>query len=310
MANPVKSAPPAEEKQLTMEEAQVAAAVEKVKAEEKAKEKPARPTGGTAPAGVEGEEAVKTVQLLVFTLDKEEYATIITDVREITEITKVTEVPNAPTFIGGIINLRGKVVVVVNLEERFRLVREHLEIKPEHIIIIEIGEATFGVIVDEVTEVLRIPEANIKEAPEIISSKIRADYLSGVGLVEERLILLLDFKKVLSEKELADLSKLAEFQQKKIVKPPEEKEKKVDIEKKIKELAAKKKVTKKGGKVAAEPEEKPVEKEEVEEEPEETETEEPTTPAGGPAEPAEEEEKKEETPAEPEPGAEEEETEA
>lgn len=233
---------------------------------------------------VEGlKEAVKTVQLLVFALDKEEYATIITDVREITEITEITEVPNAPTFIEGIINLRGKVVVVVNLEERFRLVRDHPEIKPKHIIIVEIGEATFGVIVDEVTEVLRILETNIKEAPGIISSKIQADFLSGIGLVEERLVLLLDFKKVLSEKELAELGQLAEFQQKKIVKPPEEEEKKVDvgkrIEEKVAELAAKKKAESAERSRSAEgtepsrstEEEKPAE--EKPEEPEEEETE-------------------------------------
>lgn len=190
----------------------------------------------------EGEEAVKTVQLLVFSLDKEEYATIITDVREITEITQITTIPNAPTFISGIINLRGKVVVVVNLEERFRLDREHKDIEAKHIIIFEIGEATFGVIVDEVTEVLRIPEGNIKPAPDIISTKIKADYLSGVGLIEERLLLLLDFKKVLSEQELAELSQLAEFHQKTVVKPVKEEKADVGkkIEEKVKELAEKK----------------------------------------------------------------------
>lgn len=183
------------------------------------------------------QEKVLTIQLLIFTLDQAEYGTNITDIKEITPLGKVTAIPSAPSFIAGIINLRGKIVIVVNLEERFRLVRESTE-KPKHIIITEIGEVSFGVIVDEVTGVLRLAQENIKEPPEIIAAKIQVDYLSGVGLLEDRLILLLDLKKVLSESELADLANLAEFHQQRVAKPSQE-EKKVDVGAKIEELAKK-----------------------------------------------------------------------
>lgn len=155
------------------------------------------------------EEGMKTPeklrQFVVFALGGEEYGVNIQDVREIVKTGEITMVPNAPEFIRGIINLRGKIVVVIDLEKRFLLQREE-EYTGKHIIIAEIGESTYGMMVDEVTEVLRMPEKDIKPAPPIITKKINVDYLMGVGSVEERLLILLDLVKVLSEEELIELS--------------------------------------------------------------------------------------------------------
>lgn len=153
------------------------------------------------------EEAKELVQLVVFELDQEEYAVDIAQIREILRMPEVTPIPNSPNFIEGIINVRGKIVVVMDMEERFNLERESQK-KSLHVLLTEIENSTFGAIVDEVTEVLRVPKDLIEEAPAIISEKIHAEYVKGIAVLEDRLIILLDFTKVFEEKGLIELSQL------------------------------------------------------------------------------------------------------
>lgn len=174
----------------------------------------------------EEEKIVPTEQLVTFELDKEEYASIITDLREIIKIPEIVPIPGAPEFIEGILNLRGQIVVIINLEERFNLEREH-QVTPRHIVIAEVQDSVFGIIVDEVTDVMRVPVDSIKPTPRLITSKIKADYLKGVVVLEPeeqeaketkkvkqaketkeaaRLILLLDLPKLLAEKELLEFT--------------------------------------------------------------------------------------------------------
>jgi purine-binding chemotaxis protein CheW len=131
------------------------------------------------------EKVVPTEQLVTFGLDQEEYAAIITDLREIIRIPDIIPIPGAPPFISGILNLRGQIVVVVDLEKRFKLERTKPQ-DPNHIIIAEVGESVFGIIVDEVTGVIRVPKASIKPAPSLIASKIQSDYLKGVVVMGEQ----------------------------------------------------------------------------------------------------------------------------
>jgi len=179
------------------------------------------------------EKLVETKQIVTFELDKEEYAAPILDLKEIIRTPEIISVPAAPAFIKGIFNLRGQIVVVIDLEKRFALKREH-PMESRDIIIVEIERTVFGVMVDEVTGVLRVPITSIKSVPPVIASKIHADYLSGVIILEEsretkeeaeitpkqiqqrlktqkqavskpgqaRLLLLLDLPKMLSEEEL------------------------------------------------------------------------------------------------------------
>ena len=156
------------------------------------------------PATEEG----NTVQLVVFTLGGEEYGVGILDVREIVRAGKITIIPNSPVFVRGVINLRSKIVGVIDLEKRFMLQREG-EHTSKHIVITETGDGTFGLLVDEVTDVLRLPEEDIRLPPEIITKKMGIEYVKGVGTLEDKLITLLDLEKVLSEKELIELSKLS-----------------------------------------------------------------------------------------------------
>lgn len=154
--------------------------------------------------------AEEMFQVVVFELDNEEYALKITDLREIISVPEITPIPNTPEFIKGIFNLRGKIVVVVDLEKRFNLVRENSK-QAKHIIILEVGGNNFGVTVDLVKEILRVPVSSVKPTPELISTRIHADYLNGVIVMgteeneKSRIVIMLDLLKLLEDKELLEL---------------------------------------------------------------------------------------------------------
>ena len=154
-------------------------------------------------------EQEKTVQLVVFSLCDEMYGAGILDVWEIVRTGEITIVPNSPDFLRGIINFRSSIVAVIDLEKRFRLHREG-EYTGNHIMIVRIGNSVFGLLVDEVTDVLRLPEEEIRAPPPIITEKIGIDFVRGVGTLEDQLIILLDLEKVLDEKELIELSKTSD----------------------------------------------------------------------------------------------------
>ncbi|TSC94020.1 MAG: CheW protein [Parcubacteria group bacterium Licking1014_1] len=129
-------------------------------------------------------KVVETKQVITFELDKEEYAAPILDLREILRIPEIIAVPGVPPFVKGIFNLRGQIVVVIDLEKRFALKREH-PMEPRDVIIVEAGGTVFGVVVDEVTGVLRVPVTSIRPTPSLVATKIQADYLNGVIVLEE-----------------------------------------------------------------------------------------------------------------------------
>jgi len=161
-------------------------------------------------------EEKDTSQFVVFTLGNEEYGVGILDVREIVKTGTITMIPNAPDFLKGIVNLRSKIVGVIDLEKRFLLKREDEEYTGKHIVIAEIGDGTFGLLVDEVTDVLRLPKEDIKLPPEMITKKIGVDYVNGIGTLGDKLIILLDLARVLSEKELIELAKASTREHRKI----------------------------------------------------------------------------------------------
>ncbi len=149
-------------------------------------------------------------QFLTFTLSGEVYAIEILSIREIIDYGNLTTVPMMPAFIRGVINLRGSVVPVVDLAARFG--GELAEItKRTGIIIIEIvdGETTLniGAVVDGVNEVLEIPSGDI-EPPPSFGSRIRTDFIKGMGKVNDRFLVLLDVANVLSVDELSLLDEV------------------------------------------------------------------------------------------------------
>ncbi len=151
-------------------------------------------------------------QFVVFQLDNEEYAVPILSVTEVVPTLDITPVPDAPAYILGLTSLRGKIVPVLDLEKRFQLVRTTPNAS-QHIMVAESEQKVlFGILVDKVKEVLKIPEHTIKPPPDILKSKISAEYLPGVIVLEgqhpgseERILLILDLQKILSDKNVEEL---------------------------------------------------------------------------------------------------------
>jgi purine-binding chemotaxis protein CheW len=146
------------------------------------------------------------LQLVSFKLREEEFAVDILQVQEIIRLQEITNVPNAPAFVEGVINLRGRVIPIIDLRKRFALESaEHS--KSTRIIVVMIDNVTVGLIVDEVSEVLRIPEDTVEPPPPIVAG-IESDYIKGVGKLEDRLLILLDLGKILSQKEKSSLERV------------------------------------------------------------------------------------------------------
>ncbi|MCR4440839.1 MAG: chemotaxis protein CheW [Peptococcaceae bacterium] len=136
-------------------------------------------------------------QFVVFKLGTEEYAVPIFEVREIIRYGEVKKLPDVPDYMEGIINLRGNVVPVVNLSSKFGLTTcEGVEPK---VIVSEIGDSRVGIIVDEVTEVLRLSDDQIEPPPFI---NMGHDYIKGIGKVDDRLLVLLSLRSLFTEEEL------------------------------------------------------------------------------------------------------------
>jgi purine-binding chemotaxis protein CheW len=129
-------------------------------------------------------------------------------VREITRVVDISHIPESPSFIEGVTNLRGQIIPVVDLAKQFGLAPQEKLPESARIVVTEVKGQTVGMIVDEVPEVIKIPEENIEPTPELIQTKIRKDYIKGVGKLENRLIVLLDLEKVLAPHELEEVAKV------------------------------------------------------------------------------------------------------
>ena len=136
-------------------------------------------------------------QLVVFDLAGEVYGVNIEAVREIIRMQAVTYVPDAPHFVEGVINLRGRVIPVVDLRKRFGLTVSE-ETADSRVVVVDIGGESTGVIVDAVTEVLRIAENSIEPASSLVTTE-DSYYIEGIAKVDDRLLILLDIEQALSE---------------------------------------------------------------------------------------------------------------
>ncbi len=152
------------------------------------------------------QEKSELMQLVSFKLGNEEFGVDILKVQEINRMIDITQVPNAPKFIEGVINLRGKVIPVIDLRVKLNMKRVDHD-NSTRIIVLEINESTTGFIVDEVNEVLRIP-TNIMEPPPGLVAGINSDYIRSVCKLDDRLLILLDLERVLSVEEKDNLSKV------------------------------------------------------------------------------------------------------
>jgi purine-binding chemotaxis protein CheW len=143
----------------------------------------------------EMERAAHEEQLVAFCLANEIYGVDISLIHEIIRLRDITEIPRTSPDIEGVINLRGKIVPILDLRKRLGLPAVE-RTGATRIIVVEIADCTVGVVVDAVTGVLRMPDANIEPPSELVSD-LDADYIRGVGKADEKLVILLDMPKVL-----------------------------------------------------------------------------------------------------------------
>ena len=148
---------------------------------------------------------------LTFELGGEVYGLEILKVQEIIGIMTVTRVPRTPDFVRGVINLRGKVIPVVDLRIKFGLEAKD-DTEKTCIIVVQVkqkdSEVTMGIIVDEVSEVLDIAAAQIEAAPEF-GADIQANFILGMGKVDKKVVMLLDVDRVLTGGEIEMVSKMS-----------------------------------------------------------------------------------------------------
>jgi purine-binding chemotaxis protein CheW len=150
----------------------------------------------------------KELQVVGFRIGRETFGLPISMVREIVRVPEITSVPNAPDYIEGVINLRGRIIPVVDLRKRFG--QKSIEAsKKNRIVVVEIGLRAFGLIVNSASEVLRIPPSEIEE-PNNVFQEGELDFVTGVGKLHGRLVILLDVSKILKRGELNRIDEVAQ----------------------------------------------------------------------------------------------------
>ncbi len=147
------------------------------------------------------------LQLVSFNIGEEEFGVDILKVQEINRMVDVTRVPNTPEYVDGVINLRGKVIPIIDLRRRFGMERKEKD-KNTRIIVVELNSKVLGFVVDAVSEVLRINKS-LSEPPPPIIAGIESDYITAIAKLENRLLILLDLERVLTTEEHAELEAIA-----------------------------------------------------------------------------------------------------
>lgn len=162
---------------------------------------------GSGAGGVMGTTAISSdmLQFVTFNLGRQKYAIDILKVQEINNLKDITPIPNAPEYMEGAINLRGKVIPVINLRRRL-----HLESQPlsglSKIIIIDIKGLILGMVVDSVSDVLRIPSDVVESAPPVASGGIRSDLIRGIAKLADMLVIILDLDELMDTRDLKTAS--------------------------------------------------------------------------------------------------------
>jgi purine-binding chemotaxis protein CheW len=149
----------------------------------------------------------KELQVVGFRIGRETFGLPISIVREIVRVPEITSVPNAPDYIEGVINLRGRIIPIVDLRKRFGE-KSFEPNKKNRIVVVELDTRAIGLIVNSASEVLRIPPSEIEE-PHNVFKEGELNYITGVGKLNGRLVILLDLNRVLQRGELSQLDEAA-----------------------------------------------------------------------------------------------------
>ncbi|MDR3559915.1 MAG: chemotaxis protein CheW [Negativicutes bacterium] len=143
-------------------------------------------------------QSTQELQLVIFRLAKEEYGLPITKVQEINRLVPITKLPQTPTFMEGIINLRGRIIPIIDLRKRFQVTVSDYN-DDNRIIVVEVKGQIVGIIVDAVNEVVRLPQASIEPPPPTFI--LDGQYIHGVGKMDDRLLILLDIDSIITSQE-------------------------------------------------------------------------------------------------------------
>ncbi len=154
---------------------------------------------------------VKEVQMIIFKLANEEYAVPIMSVQEIIMKQTPTHMPKSPSWVEGVINLRGHIIPIIDGKKKFSLGESITDKSNERIIVLDVEHEIIGLIVDEVSEVIHLNTEDIDPTPVDIDDD--SDFLWGVGKYKNRLLILINPQKFLSHIEVSDLKKLAKVTQ-------------------------------------------------------------------------------------------------
>ncbi|HUS19581.1 MAG TPA: chemotaxis protein CheW [Terriglobales bacterium] len=149
----------------------------------------------------------KDLHLVGFRIGRETFGVPIDMVHEIVRVPDITAVPDSPEYIEGVINLRGKIVSIVDLRKRFGE-KQITRTKKNRILVVEVESKMVGLIVDAASEVLKMSHTHV-EAPPNVFEEGELNYVTGVGKLNDRLIILIDLNKILQKGELRRLGELA-----------------------------------------------------------------------------------------------------
>ena len=171
---------------------------------------PASAAGTSAASATDARGAATSdtelLQLVSFVVGNEEFAVPILAVQEINRMMQITAVPQSPPFVEGVINLRGKIIPVIDLRKRFGMPPAE-DTTDARIIVVEVAQRVIGFTVDRVNEVLRIAADIVDPAPQMVVG-VDSEYIQGVGKLEDRLLILLSLERLFQEQDIATLDGL------------------------------------------------------------------------------------------------------
>jgi purine-binding chemotaxis protein CheW len=154
-------------------------------------------------------EKEQLMQMVGFKIGKETFGVDILMVQEIIRSAPITYVPNSPEFVEGVINLRGSIIPVIDLRKRLNLHTANYAQEKDWILILDINGRVTGFIVDLVTEVIKIQESSIDPPPDILVAGLHSQYIRGVCEIDNNLLILLDFSRILLVDEVKKLKSVA-----------------------------------------------------------------------------------------------------
>jgi len=147
------------------------------------------------------------LQVVSFNIEDEEFGVDILKVQEIIKTSEITSIPDSPFHVEGVINLRGKVIPIIDLRIKLGSQKKAFDHKTR-ILVVEIDNKTIGFIVDSVKEVLRIPQDIIETPPKIVEG-IKSDYITAICKLNNRLLILLDMEKILTDQEINTMAEIS-----------------------------------------------------------------------------------------------------